>query len=104
MREIAKKYRASRGRERLFWAWKLVRSAASLSDAPRFWEEVKSRGVKEEDVKDALLFLEEMGELRIKRSIDGRRLYVSTLKGIRRNPLTLDRWIRTTKSAKLQAP
>ncbi|NJE47866.1 MULTISPECIES: hypothetical protein [unclassified Thermococcus] len=101
MREIAKKYKASRRKERLFWAWKLVRSAASLPDAPRFWEEVKSQGVKEEDVKDALRFLEEMGELKIKRSVDGRRLYVSTLKGIRRNPSTLDRWIRT---AKPQAP
>jgi len=97
MREIAKKYRASRGEERLFWAWKLVRSAASLSDVQRFWEEIKNLGVKEGDVKDALRFLEEIGELRIKRSIDGRRLYVSTLKGIRRNPSTLDRWIRRAK-------
>jgi hypothetical protein len=97
MKEIAKKYRASKGKERLFWAWKLIRSAASLSDTPRFWERIKSLGVKEEDIKDALHFLEEMGELRIKRSIDGRRLYVSTIKGIRRNPLTLDRWIRPSK-------
>ena len=57
----------------------------------------KRFGIGEKDIKDALRFLEERGEVRIKRSVDGRRLYVSTLKDIRENPVRLDRWLPISK-------
>jgi len=94
---ILKSYRTSRGQEKINSAWRLVRAVAIYSRKEPYWEFLKKEfGVRAEDVKDALRFLEEKGELQIKRSIDGKRLYVSTLKDIRENPVRLDRWLGLT--------
>ena len=93
LRALVKAYRIARGERKVKVAWAIVRKAAKYSDSEPFWEVLKSRGVNPEGIKDAMRFLEEVGELQIKRSIDGRRLYVSTLKDIRRNPIKLDRWL-----------
>ncbi|WP_084213840.1 hypothetical protein [Thermococcus guaymasensis] len=93
LRSLLRKYKAARGEEKVEIAWEIVRKASKHSDSEPFWEVLKSRGVNPEGIKDAMRFLEEVGELQIKRSIDGRRLYVSTLKDIRRNPIKLDRWL-----------
>ena len=75
-------------------AWKLVKEAAKYSHREPYWELMRKRfGIRERDIKDALRFLEAQGELRIRRSIDGRRLYVLTLRDIRKNPVRLDRWL-----------
>ncbi|WP_297091337.1 hypothetical protein [Thermococcus sp.] len=97
LKTLAKLYRVARGGEKVGRAWKLVREAARYSSHEPYWEFLKKNfDVRAEDVKDALRFLEEKGELQIKRSIDGKRLYVSTLKDIRENPVKLDRWLRLT--------
>ena len=97
LRTLVKLYRVARGREKVERAWKLVREAAKYSHNEPYWEFLKRTfDVRAEDVKDALRFLEEEGELEIKRSIDGKRLYVSTLKDIKENPVKLDRWLRLT--------
>ncbi|NJE10734.1 hypothetical protein [Thermococcus sp. MAR1] len=97
LKTLAKLYRVARGDEKVERAWKLVREAARYSNREPYWEFLKQNfDVRAEDVKDALRFLEEKGELQIKRSIDGKRLYVSTLKDIRENPVRLDRWLRLT--------
>ncbi len=59
-----------------------------------FWGCLKARtGIREDRIKEVMLYLEEIGELKIMRSIDGRRLYVSTLRGVRRAPVKLDEWL-----------
>jgi len=97
LKTLAKLYRVAKGDEKVERAWKLVREAAKYSTREPYWEFLKkSFDVRAEDIKDALRFLEEKGEVQIKRSIDGKRLYVSTLKDIRENPVKLDRWLRLT--------
>jgi translation elongation factor P/translation initiation factor 5A len=97
LKTLAKLYQVVRGDEKVERAWKLVREAARYSNREPYWEFLKRNfDVRAEDIKDALRFLEENGELQIKRSIDGKRLYVSTLKDIRENPVRLDRWLRLT--------
>lgn len=101
---VSKAYRVARGKEKLKLAWKLVRSVARYSTREPFWESVKALGIRPDDVKEALKLLEEAGELWIKRSIDGRHLYVSTLKEIRRNPVRLDRWLTPQFDAEERTP
>ncbi len=97
LKTLAKLYQVARGDEKVERAWKLVREAARYSNREPYWEFLKRNfDVRAEDIKDALRFLEERGEVQIKRSIDGKRLYVSTLKDIRENPVRLDRWLRLT--------
>jgi hypothetical protein len=97
LKTLAKLYRVSKDKEKVERAWKLVREAARYSNREPYWEFLKRNfDVRAEDIKDALRFLEERGELQIKRSVDGRRLYVSTLKDIRENPVRLDRWLGLT--------
>ncbi|ASJ13699.1 hypothetical protein [Thermococcus radiotolerans] len=97
LKTLAKLYRVARGDEKVERAWKLVREAARYSNREPYWDFLKRNfDVRAEDVKDALRFLEEKGELQIKRSVDGKRLYVSTLKDIRENPVRLDRWLGLT--------
>ncbi|NJE62418.1 hypothetical protein [Thermococcus sp. 21S7] len=97
LKTLVKLYRVARGDEKVGLAWKLVREAARYSIHEPYWEFLKkSFDVRAEDIKDALRFLEEHGEVQIKRSIDGKRLYVSTLKDIRENPVRLDRWLGLT--------
>ncbi len=92
-----KLYRVSKGRDKVERAWELVREAAKYSNREPYWEFLKKNfDVRPEDIKEALRYLEEHGEVQIKRSIDGKRLYVSTLKDIRENPVKLDRWLRLT--------
>ncbi|ASJ00212.1 hypothetical protein [Thermococcus gorgonarius] len=74
-------------------SWKIVREASRYSLSGNFWEEVKRASLKEKEIKNALVLLEEAGEIRIKRAKDGRKLYVLTLRDIRRNPVKLDRWL-----------
>ncbi|CAD5244668.1 conserved protein of unknown function [Thermococcus camini] len=97
LKTLAKLYRVARGDEKVARAWELVRAAARYSLREPYWDFLRENfEVRAEEVKDALRFLEETGELQIKRSIDGKRLYVSTLKDIRKNPVRLDRWLGLT--------
>lgn len=98
LKTLSKLYRVSREGGRLEVAWKLVKEAAKYSHREPYWKFMRKRfGIGEKDIKDALRFLEERGEVRIKRSVDGRRLYVLTLKDIRENPVRLDRWLSISK-------
>jgi len=98
LKTLVKLYRVAKGGEKVERAWELVREAAKYSNNEPYWEFLKgSFGVRAEEIKDALRFLEEIEELEIKRSVDGKRLYVSTLKNIRENPVRLDRWLSTSK-------
>ncbi|WP_010477109.1 hypothetical protein [Thermococcus zilligii] len=74
-------------------AWRIVREASMYSLSGNFWEEVKKAGLNEDEIKNALVLLEEAGEIRIRRGQDGRKLYVLTLRDIRRNPIKLDKWL-----------
>ena len=97
LKRLLKKYKASHGRERISAAWELIREAAKYSRREPYWEFLRREfGVKPEEIKDAMKFLEEEGELEIHRSVDGRHLWVSTLKDIRENPVRLDRWLILT--------
>ncbi|WP_297437040.1 hypothetical protein [Thermococcus sp.] len=97
LKTLTKLYRVVLGDEKVERAWELVRKVARYSNREPYWEFLKQNfEVRAEDVKDALRFLEEKGEIQIKRSVDGRRLYVSTLKDIRKNPVKLDRWLGLT--------
>ncbi|HDZ35969.1 MAG TPA: hypothetical protein ENH81_03520 [Thermococcus sp.] len=97
LKTLTKLYRVAKGDEKVERAWELVREAARYSNHEPYWEFLKkSFDVYAEDIKEALRFLEEKGELQIKRSTDGRRLYVSTLKDIKENPVRLDRWLGLT--------
>ena len=97
LRAMAKLYRVAKGREKVERAWKLVREAARYAHHEPYWKFLKENfEVRADEIKDALRFLEESGELQIKRSIDGKRLYVLTLKDIRENPVRLDRWLGLT--------
>jgi len=96
LREIAKRFKVARNGERVTLAWQLVRELAKFSREEPFWEFVRGLGLKPETAKEAMLFLEERGELDIKRSRDGKRLWVSTLRDIRENPIKLDRWLKLT--------
>ncbi|AFL95829.1 hypothetical protein CL1_1632 [Thermococcus cleftensis] len=96
LKTLAKLYRVAKGEEKVARAWELVREAVRYSSREPYWEFLRrSFDVRAEDIKDALRFLEEAGEVQIKRSVDGKRLYVSTLKDIRENPVRLDRWLRS---------
>jgi hypothetical protein len=95
MKEEIKRFKVLRGEDRVKIAWKVVREVAKLSDSEPFWNKLKeSYSIKEKDIKEIMRFLEESNELEIKRSRDGKRLYVSTLKGIKEHPLTLEKWIK----------
>ncbi|ASI98970.1 hypothetical protein [Thermococcus celer] len=97
LKTLARLYRVARGDEKVGLAWGLVREAARYSTHEPYWDYLReSFDVRAKEIKDALLFLEGRGEVEIKRSADGRRLYVSTLKDIRRNPVRLDRWLGLT--------
>ncbi|WP_297421689.1 hypothetical protein [Thermococcus sp.] len=98
LKTLTKLYRVSHGSEKARIAWKLIKEAAKHSNHEPYWDFLKEAfGVKMEEVKDALRFLEEMRELQVKRSVDGKRLYVSTLKDIRENPVRLDRWLSISR-------
>ncbi|WP_457751574.1 hypothetical protein [Thermococcus sp.] len=97
LKRLLKKYKASHGRERVAAAWELIREAARYSRHEPYWEFLRMEfSVKPEEIKDAMKFLEEEGELEVHRSVDGRHLWVSTLKDIRENPVRLDRWLIST--------
>ena len=91
--ETWRRYRLARGKEKLKLAHELVKELARHSNKEPFWGEVRKLGLKPDRVKRVMLFLEENGELEIKRSVDGRRLWVLTLRDIKRNPVRLDRWL-----------
>lgn len=98
LRTLVKLYRVAKGEEKVKRAWRLIREAARYAEGEPYWDFLKNAfDVRADDVKDALRFLEETGEVRIKRSVDGRRLYVSTLKDIRENPVRLDRWLSISR-------
>lgn len=95
MREEIKKFKVVKGNEKIKIAWKVIRSAAKYSNREPFWEFLREQfGIKDREIKEIMLFLEEAGELEIKRSQDGKRLYVSTLKDIKENPIKLDQWLK----------
>lgn len=96
--ELVKRLKVSRDeKEKIKLSWKLVKLVARHAREEPFWNFVRENlKVKPEAVKESMLFLEEKGELRIKRSVDGRHLYVSTLKNIRDKPIRLDRWLGLT--------
>ncbi len=104
LRALVKAYRIARGERKVKVAWAIVRKAAKYSDSEPFWETIKSSGISPDAIKEAMRFLESIGELQIKRSIDGRRLYVSTLKDIRRNPIKLDRWLNLPSGGGARTP
>ena len=98
LRTLVKLYRVAKDEEKVKRAWRLVREAARYAEGEPYWKFLKENfEVRADEIKDALRFLEESGELQIKRSIDGRRLYVSTLKDIRENPVRLDRWLSISR-------
>lgn len=82
-----------RGRGKVQKAWETVRKASAYAFSGSFWESAKKAGLKEREIKNALILLEGAGEITIKRSRDGRRLYVLTLRELKKNPVRLDRWI-----------
>lgn len=97
LRALVRHFKIAKGREKKKLAWKVVKEAARYSRIEPYWDFLKRNfDVRERDIKEAMLFLEENGELEIMRSLDGRRLYVSTLKDIRENPVKLDRWLKST--------
>lgn len=97
LRTLVKLYKVSKGGEKIRNAWALVREAAKYSHNEPYWDFLRETfDVRAEEIKDAMCFLEESGELKIKRSVDGKRLYVSTLKDIKENPVRLNRWLRLT--------
>ncbi|WP_054841615.1 hypothetical protein [Thermococcus peptonophilus] len=100
LRELVKKYKVARGEKKREAAWAIVREAARFSTVEPYWEFIRGEfgGVNPSHIKDAMRFLEEIGgELEIKRSADGKRLWVMTLRDIKRNPVKLDRWLSTSK-------
>ncbi len=97
LRALVKHFKIAKGKDKKRLEWKVVKEAARYSRIEPYWDFLKENfNVQARDVKEALLFLEEEGELEIMRSRDGRRLYVSTLKDIRENPVKLDRWLKLT--------
>lgn len=101
---VSKAYRAAKGEEKLKFVWELVKSVVRHSARESFWKSVKTLGIRQDEVKGALKLLEESGELEIKCSIDGRHLYVSTLKRIQRDPVRLDRWLTPQFGAEGRTP
>jgi len=85
-------FKIEKGERKRELAWILVRELAKGYREP-FWDFVRNLNLRPEQVKEVMRFLEENGELEIKRSTDGRRLWVLTLKDIKRNPVRLDRWL-----------
>ncbi len=97
LRALVRHFKIAKGKDRKRLAWKVVKEAARYSRTEPYWDFLKKNfDIKAKDIKDAMLFLEENGELEIMRSVDGKRLYVSTLKDIRENPIKLDRWLKST--------
>ncbi|WP_457742907.1 hypothetical protein [Thermococcus sp.] len=100
--QIAKLYarfRVEKNRK-LEFAREIVRELARHSWKEPFWKTVRKLGLREEHVKEVMLFLEENGEIEIRRSSDGKRLWVLTLRDIRRNPVKLDRWLTLRRRQK----
>lgn len=95
--EMYRRYRVAKGEEKKKLAHELVMELARHSIQEPFWDEVKKLGLTPDKVKEVMLFLEERGEIEIKRSSDGRRLWVLTLRDIKRNPVKLDRWLALKK-------
>ncbi|NJE07916.1 hypothetical protein E3E31_05170 [Thermococcus sp. M39] len=95
MREEIKKFKVARGNEKIKTAWRIIRNTAKYSNREPFWEFLQEQfGIRDREIKEIMLFLEETNELKIKRSQDGKRLYVSTLKDIKENPVKLDQWLK----------
>lgn len=97
LQRIAAEYRIAKGERKKELAWEIVWRLSRYSLIEPFWDFVRRElKINPEHVKEAMRFLEELGELEIKRSVDGKRLYVSTLKRVRKAPRTLDDWIGRT--------
>jgi hypothetical protein len=90
-------FRVEKGERKLQIARDIVRELARYSHREPFWETVRELGLRPDHVKEVMLFLEENGEIEIRRSSDGKRLWVLTLRDIRRNPVKLDRWLALKK-------
>ncbi|WP_297512738.1 hypothetical protein [Thermococcus sp.] len=95
--ETYRSYRLAKGDKKRELAKKLVMELARHSHREPFWETVRELGLRPDHVKEVMLFLEENGEIEIRRSSDGKRLWVLTLRDIRRNPIRLDRWLALKK-------
>lgn len=93
VKPLFKAYLAARDGKKVELAHRLALELASYT-AGRFWDGVAALGLRERDVKALLSFLEERGKLRIRRGRDGRRLYVLTLRELRKSPVKLDEWLR----------
>lgn len=95
MKEAIKRFKLAHGDGKVRCAWEVVREASRNSLKEPFWKTIKDTfGVRENEVKEIMRFLEEKNELQILRSSDGKRLYVSTLRKIRNAPKTLDEWLK----------
>jgi hypothetical protein len=98
LKELVKKYKVAQGERKKEAAWAVVKEASRFSTREPYWEFIRSElGVSPNHIKEAMAFLEELGELEIKRSVDGKRLWVMTLRDIKRNPVKLDRWLSISK-------
>ena len=95
--EMYRHYHVAKGEEKKKLAHGLIMELARHSSRKPFWDEVKKLGLTPDKVKEVMLFLEGSGEIEIKRSSDGRRLWVLTLRDIKRNPVKLDRWLALKK-------
>ncbi|AEH24627.1 hypothetical protein [Pyrococcus yayanosii] len=94
MKKLVKLFKMTRGEEKIKVGRKILRELAKFSYEEPFWKAVTEKlGISERDVKDIMLFLEDAGVLRIRKSRDGRRLYVLTLRELREHPVTLDKWL-----------
>ena len=90
-----KKFKISSGEEKIELARRILKKLIELVDSEPYWEAVeKNVGLKEKEAKEVLLFLERVGELKIRRAKNGRRLYVLTLRDRKENPQTLEKWVK----------
>ncbi|ASJ17169.1 hypothetical protein A3L04_08855 [Thermococcus chitonophagus] len=93
-----KKFKVAHGDEKVKIAKEILKRLIELAHAEPYWEVVeRTLGLREGEAKGVLIFLENMGELKIRRAKNGRKLYVLTLRERRKNPQTLDMWLKVSK-------
>ncbi|AFK22461.1 hypothetical protein Py04_0869 [Pyrococcus sp. ST04] len=98
LRDAYKKFKVTSGEEKIRAATLILKELTKLAGNEPYWDAVKENlGLKENEAKEVLLFLEEVGKLKIKRARNGRRLFVLTLKERKENPQTLDKWIKINR-------
>lgn len=81
LREEYRRFKTSTGSVKASIAKSILKELIKFSGEEPYWERVEGElKIKEYEAKEVLLFLESIGEIKIRRSKNGRRLYVLTLK------------------------